>query len=467
MAARRARGRTAMPGPSSPLTLEALTQSVESGQIDTVLVVFTDMQGRLQGKRVHARYFLDEVAGHGMEGCNYLLAVDVDMNTVSGYEMSSWEQGYGDFLITPDLTTLRRAPWLPSSAMVQCDLSWLDGTPVRQSPRQVLRAQTDEARRLGFTALGGTELEFIVFRDSFQEAFDANYQGLTGSTRYNVDYSILGTSGDEPLMRDIRNAMYGAGLTVESSKGECNLGQHEIAFKYDEVLRTADNHVVFKAAAKELAARHGKALTFMAKYDEREGNSCHIHMSLRGTDGEIVFADGDGPGGARSRVFGSFVAGVLATLQDFTLLYAPTVNSYKRYQPGSFAPTAVAWGEDNRTCALRVVGHGGGLRVENRVPGGDVNPYLAQAAMLAGGLHGVRTELELEPAFVGNAYAADAARVPSTLREARDRFAASELAEAAFGKDVVAHYVRAAEVELEAFEAAVTDWELRRGFERF
>jgi glutamine synthetase len=452
-----------MPGPSSPLSLAALTQSVESGQIDTVLVVFTDMQGRLQGKRIHARYFLDEVAGHGMEGCNYLLAVDVEMNTVSGYEMSSWEQGYGDFVITPDLSTLRLAPWLPSSAMVQCDLGWLDGTPVRQSPRQVLRAQVEEAQRLGFTALGGTELEFIVFRDSFQEAFDANYHGLTGSTRYNVDYSILGTSGDEPLMRDIRNAMYGAGLTVESSKGECNLGQHEIAFKYADVLRTADNHVVFKAAAKELADRHGKALTFMAKYDEREGNSCHLHMSLRGTDGAIVFANGHD----RSPVFASFVAGVLATLREFTLLYAPTVNSYKRYQPGSFAPTAVAWGEDNRTCALRVVGHGNGLRVENRVPGGDVNPYLAQAAMLAGGLHGVRSNLELEPAFVGNAYAADAARVPSTLRAARDLFAASELAEAAFGKDVVAHYLRAADVELEAFEAAVTDWERRRGFERF
>jgi len=461
-----------MPGPSSPLSLHALTESVDSGQVDTVLVVFTDMQGRLQGKRVHARYFLDEVAGHGMEGCNYLLAVDVEMNTVSGYEISSWEQGYGDFLITPDLGTLRLAPWLPTSAMVQCDLSWLDGTPVRQSPRQVLRAQADEAQRLGFTAYGATELEFIVFADSFQQAFDANYQGLTGSTRYNVDYSILGTSGDEPLMRDIRNAMYGAGLTVESSKGECNLGQHEIAFKYDQVLRTADNHVVFKAAAKELADRHGKALTFMAKYDEREGNSCHLHMSLRGTDGSIVFADGGGEGGGhgpenRSPVFASFVAGVLATLQDFTLLYAPAINSYKRYQPGSFAPTAVAWGEDNRTCALRVVGHGSGLRVENRVPGGDVNPYLAQAAMLAGGLHGVRNELELGPAFVGNAYSADFARVPATLREARDRFAASEVAEAAFGKDVVAHYLRAAEVELEAFEAAVTDWERRRGFERF
>jgi glutamine synthetase len=452
-----------MPGPSSPLSLHALTESVDSGQIDTVLVVFTDMQGRLQGKRIHARYFLDEVAGHGMEGCNYLLAVDVEMNTVSGYEISSWEQGYGDFLITPDLGTLRLAPWLPTSAMVQCDLSWLDGTPVRQSPRQVLRAQADEAQRLGFTAYGATELEFIVFADSFQEAFDAGYQGLTGSTRYNVDYSILGTSGDEPLMREIRNAMYGAGLTVESSKGECNLGQHEIAFKYDRVLRTADNHVVFKTAAKELAARHDKALTFMAKYDEREGNSCHLHMSLRGLDGEIVFADGEG----RSDVFASFVAGVQVTLRDFTLLYAPTINSYKRYQAGSFAPTAVAWGEDNRTCALRVVGHGPGLRVENRVPGGDVNPYLAQAAMLAGGLHGIREKLPLEPAFVGNAYDSDRARVPSTLRDARDAFAGSELAEAAFGKDVVAHYVRAADVELEAFAGAVTDWERRHGFERF
>jgi glutamine synthetase len=457
--------------PQRPLTTDELTERVESGDVDTVLVVFTDMQGRLQGKRVHARFFLDEVASHGMEGCNYLLAVDVDMNTVSGYEMSSWEQGYGDFVITPDMSTLRNAPWLPGSVMVQSDLSWLDGTAVRQSPRQVLRAQVDEAQQLGFTALGGTELEFIVFTDSFQDAFDAHYQGLTGSTRYNVDYSILGTSADEPLMRDIRNAMYGAGLTVESSKGECNFGQHEIAFRYDDVLRTSDNHVVFKAAAKELAAKHGKSLTFMAKYDEREGNSCHIHMSLRGTDGAIVFADGDGGGGhgegGRSPVFTSFVAGVLATLREFTLLYAPTVNSYKRYQPGSFAPTAVAWGEDNRTCALRVVGHGNGLRVENRVPGGDVNPYLAQAAMLAGGLHGVRNKLELEPAFVGNAYDADSARVPSTLRAARDLFATSELAEAAFGKDVVAHYLRAADVELEAFEAAVTDWERKRGFERF
>ena len=450
---------------SAPLSIADLTAGVGAGEIDTVLVVFTDMQGRLQGKRVHARHFLDEVAGHGTEGCNYLLAVDVEMNTVSGYEISSWERGYGDFVLTPDTGTLRLAPWLPGSAMVQCDLSWLDGAPVRQSPRQVLAHQVEEAARLGYAAHGATELEFIVFADSFQQAFDAGYQGLTGSTRYNVDYSILGTSGDEPLMRDIRNAMYAAGLAVESSKGECNLGQHEIAFRYDEVLRTADNHVVYKTAAKELAARHGKALTFMAKYDEREGNSCHLHMSLRGQDGALVFAGDDGH--ERSPVFASFVAGVLATLREFTLLYAPTINSYKRYQPGSFAPTAVAWGEDNRTCALRVVGHGSGLRVENRVPGGDVNPYLAQAAMLAGGLHGIRSELELEPAFVGNAYTAAAARVPATLRDARDLFAGSAVAEEAFGKDVVSHYVRAADVELEAFDATVTDWERRRGFERF
>lgn len=456
---------------SSPLSMAKLGQTIESGHVDTVLVVFTDMQGRLQGKRVHARYFLDEVMDHGMEGCNYLLSVDVDMNTVAGYDIASWDQGYGDFALRPDLSTLRAAPWLPGSVMVQCDLAWLDGTPVRQSPRQILKAQVQEATELGSVPFGATELEFIVFNSSYQDAFEANFQGLKGSTRYNVDYSILGTSGDEPLIRDIRNTMYNAGLTVESSKGECNYGQHEIAFKYDRVLTTADNHVVFKTAAKELADRHGKSLTFMAKYDEREGNSCHIHMSLRGVDGSFVFAEdpnnlpefSDG----RTQIFKSFVAGVLATLRDFTLLYAPTVNSYKRYQAGTFAPTAIAWGEDNRTCALRVIGTGAGLRVENRVPGGDVNPYLAQAAMLAGGLFGIRAGLPLEPAFVGNAYESDLARVPTTLRQARDAFADSELAKSAFGEDVVRHYVRAADVELEAFEGAVTDWERRRGFERF
>jgi glutamine synthetase len=456
---------------SSPLSLAKLGQTIESGHVDTVIVGFTDMQGRLQGKRVHARYFIDEVMDHGMEGCNYLMAVDVEMNTVDGYEISSWDQGYGDFVMKPDMSTLRAAPWLPGAVMVQCDLQWLDGTPVRQSPRQVLRAQVQEATELGCTPYGATELEFIVFNATYQEAFEANFHNLVGSTRYNIDYSILGTSGDEPLIRDIRNSMYNAGLTVESSKGECNLGQHEIAFKYDRVLTTADNHVVFKTAAKDLADRHGKSLTFMAKYNEREGNSCHIHMSLRGVDGSFVFAEDSATlpelSDGRSPVFKSFVSGVLATLRDFTLLYAPTVNSYKRYQSGSFAPTAIAWGEDNRTCALRVIGAGPSLRVENRVPGGDVNPYLSQAAMLAGGLFGIRAGLPLEPPFVGNAYKSELPRVPTTLREARNTFADSELAKAAFGEDVVAHYVRAADVELEAYDGAVTDWERQRGFERF
>jgi glutamine synthetase len=451
---------------SAPLSVDELRRAVDQGAIDTVVVAFTDMQGRLQGKRIHGRWFLDSVLEHGTEGCNYLLAVDVDMNTIDGYAMSSWERGYGDMIFQPDLTTLRRTPGQPYSATVQCDLAWLDGSGlVRQSPRSVLRAQVDAAADLGFVALAGTELEFIVFEQTFAQAWDQGYAGLTGANRYNVDYSILGGSVVEPLLRDIRNEMYAAGLIVESAKGECNLGQHEIAFRYEDVLRTCDNHAVYKNAAKEIAARHGMSLTFMAKYDEREGNSCHIHLSLRDPSGRAVFADDARPGG-HSAVFDHFLAGVLVTLREFTLCYAPNINSYKRFQAGSFAPTAVAWGHDNRTCALRVVGHGSGLRVENRVPGGDVNPYLAVAAMLAGGLHGIRHQLALEPAFEGNAYASDKPRVPSTLAEARELFLASTVAREVFGDDVVEHYAHAAQVEIDAFNRAVTDWERVRGFER-
>ena len=448
---------------------QQLRADIESGQIDTVLVAFTDMQGRLQGKRMHAQFFLDSVLEHGTEGCNYLLAVDVDMNTVDGYAISSWERGYGDMMFDLDLSTLRKLPWQPGTALVQCDLSWLDGSgPVRPSPRQVLANLAERARGLGFDAFAGTELEFIVFDDSYETAWDNAYRGLTPSNRYNVDYSVLGGTRVEPLLRDIRNHMYGAGLTVESAKGECNFGQHEIAFKFDQVVRTADNHSVYKTGAKEIAAEHGKALTFMAKYDQREGNSCHIHMSLRGVDGSIVFDDG-GPASGKaggSQLFDNFIAGVQVSLREFTLLYAPNINSYKRFQPGSFAPTAVAWGRDNRTCALRVVGHGSGLRVENRVPGGDVNPYLALAGMLAGGLEGIEKGIPLEPAWEGNAYASDKDRVPTTLRDARDLFAGSELARRSFGDDVVDHYVNYADVELAAFDSAVTDWERFRGFER-
>ncbi len=446
------------------LTTDALLEAIAAGGIDTVVVAFTDMQGRLQGKRLHAGFFRDHVLADGTEGCNYLLAVDVEMNTVPGYAISSWESGYGDMIFDLDLSTIRRLIHLPSTAMVQCDLAFMDGTPVAQSPRTVLRAQVERAAALGYQALAGTELEFIVFEDTYESAFNAGYAGLTPANQYNVDYSILGTTRVEPLLRDIRNTMYAAGLTVESAKGECNFGQHEIAFRYADALTTADNHAVYKNTAKEIAALHGRSITFMAKYNEREGNSCHIHLSLRGTDGSLAFWDSEA--GRRSTVYDRFIAGVLATMADFTLLYAPNINSYKRFAEGSFAPTTIAWGVDNRTCAVRLVGRGPSARMENRLPGGDVNPYLALGAMLAGGLHGIEAELDLEPELAGNAYTSDHPRVPRTLRDARDAFAASAVARSAFGDAVVDHYVHAADTELAAFDSAVTDWERRRGFER-
>src|ERR1700712_5025025 len=409
----------AMPSehPRNPrlLTIDALTDRIESGEIDTVVVAFTDMQGRLQGKRLHAPFFLEEALAHGTEGCNYLLSVDVDMNTVPGYEMSSWEKGYGDMVFELDLDTIRLLPHLPGSVMIQSDLTWLDGELVTQSPRSILKAQQARAAAGGFTAHAGTELGFIVFNDTYEEAWDARYTGLTPANQYNIDYSILGTTRIEPLLRDIRNTMYAAGLIVESAKGECN--------------------------------------------------SCHIHLSLRGTDGSLVFWDDKK--NARTPLYDHFIAGILATMREFTLLYAPNINSYKRFDEGSFTPTAVFWGLDNRTCSIRLVGHGNSARLENRLPGGDVNPYMAIAAMMAGGLYGVENELPLEDALVGNAYTSDKPTVPTTLRAARDLFASSSIARAAFGDDVVDHYVHAADTELAAFESAITDWELRRGFERF
>ncbi|MFF9487372.1 glutamine synthetase family protein [Streptomyces sp. NPDC014676] len=449
-----------------PLTVEELHTLVAGGEIDTVVLAFPDMQGRLQGKRFAARFFLDEVLRHGAEGCNYLLAVDADMNTVDGYAMSSWETGYGDFAMYPDLDTLRRVPWNEGTALVVADLAWADGTPVAAAPRQILRRQLDRLAALGYTAQVGTELEFIVFKDTYEQAWDAGYRGLTPANRYNVDYSVLGTGRVEPLLRRIRNEMAGAGLTVESAKGECNPGQHEIAFRYDEALITCDQHAVYKTGAKEIAAQEGVSLTFMAKYNEREGNSCHIHLSLAGLDGETAMPDSAAVPDAMSEVMRHFLAGQLAALREFSLLYAPHINSYKRFQPGSFAPTAVAWGRDNRTCALRVVGHGRSLRFENRLPGGDVNPYLAVAGMVAAGLYGIEQKLELPEPCSGNAYTAGFAHVPTTLREAAELWENSAIAKAAFGDEVVAHYRNMARVETDAFDAAVTDWELRRSFER-
>ncbi len=446
------------------LTLEQLRVEVSEGNIDTVVVAFTDMQGRLQGKRLAAEFFLDDVVGSVIEGCNYLLAVDVEMNTVDGYAMSSWQTGYGDFVMVPDMSTLRRVPWQEATAMVIADLTWHDGTPVVASPRQILKAQTGRLAERGLQAMAGTELEFVVYNDSYAAAQAAGYRDLTPANSYNVDYSILGTARIEPLLRRLRNGMAGAGLQVESAKGECNLGQHEIAFRYAEAVTTCDNHSIYKTGSKEIADAEGMSITFMAKPNAREGNSCHIHLSVREDDGTPVMA-GDGPHGL-SRFGEHFIAGQLAVLPELVLWHAPNINSYKRYVPGSFAPTAVRWGVDNRTCAMRLVGHGGGLRVENRVPGGDVNPYLAVAAMIAAGLHGVDRELPLEEAFEGNAYAAEGSRVPSTLRDALDLWLKSELAREAFGSDVVEHYANAARVEMAAFDAAVTDWELQRGFER-
>ncbi|MGA1838622.1 glutamine synthetase family protein [Herbiconiux sp. 11R-BC] len=461
-----------MASPSAPLTLDRLTELVGAGDVDTVIVAFTDMQGRLVGKRVSARLFLEDVAEHGAECCNYLLAVDVEMNTVAGYSMSSWEHGYGDMAMIPDFTTLRLAPWLPGTAMVTADLEWLDGAPVVASPRQILKAQLERLTERGLEAFVGTELEFIVFENSFREAWAKGYRELTPASDYNIDYALLASTRMEPLLRDIRNAMDGAGMYCEGVKGECNLGQQEIAFRYASALTTCDNHSIYKNGAKEIADAHGKSLTFMAKFNEREGNSCHIHISLRSAEGAAVFAaevdpdEGPSKHHGMSKLFRHFLAGQLAALRELTLFSAPNINSYKRYVDGSFAPTAVAWGFDNRTCALRVVGHGLGMRVENRVPGGDVNQYLAVAALIAAGLHGIENELELEDAFVGNAYEGDSPRVPTTLREAAALFAESAIAREAFGDEVVEHYLNNARIELAAYDAAVTDWERVRGFER-
>jgi glutamine synthetase len=441
------------------MTLEELRAQADAGTVDTVLLALTDMQGRLQGKRLTARHFLAEVAEHGAEGCNYLLGVDVDMATVAGYAMSSWERGYGDFVLRPDLDTLRGVPWQEATVVCLADVAWEDGSDVVASPRQVLRRQLARLAERGWTANAGTELEFIVFRDTYEQAWHKGYNELDPANLYNVDYSLLGTARVEPLIRRIRNSMEAAGMLCEDSKGECNFGQHEINFRYADALKTADEHSIYKNGVKEIASLEGMAITFMAKYDQREGNSCHIHFSL---------ADAEGPLFHRDRaLFESFLAGQLAGLRELTLLLAPNVNSYKRFAAATFAPTAVAWGHDNRTCSLRVVGHGPSLRFENRVGGADLNPYMALSGVIAAGLHGVDRGLELEPVFEGNAYVADdKPRVPGSLREARELFTASEIARTAFGDDVVDHYVNAADVELSAFGAAVTDWERYRGFER-
>ncbi|MFZ9702217.1 MAG: glutamine synthetase family protein [Candidatus Nanopelagicales bacterium] len=450
---------------SAPLKVAQLEADIKSGKIDTVIVGITDMQGRLQGKRMHAPFFLKDTMIHGTEGCNYLLAVDVDMNTVSGFAMSSWDSGYGDMVMAPDYDTLRYIPWLPGTAMVLADLLKTDHTDVYASPRQILKKQINRLKEHKLIPYVGTELEFIVFKDSFEEAWNKGYKDLIPGNQYNVDYSLLGTTRVEGLLRAIRLGMDGAGLEVESAKGECNFGQHEIAFRFKDALTTADNHVIYKLGAKEIAAEQNMSLTFMAKFNEREGSSCHIHLSVRGENDEPVMADDKDPQGL-SALGKSFIAGQLKYMREMTLFFAPNINSYKRYVEGSFAPTAMKWGRDNRTCSIRLVGHGHSLRFENRVPGGDVNPYLAEAAMIAAGIAGIEEKLTLEPAFEGNAYVSDAVRVPSTLTKAADLWEKSDFVAKVFGQEVKDHYLNMARVEIAAFDKSITDWERFRSFER-
>ncbi len=441
------------------LTLEALERAVADRSVDTVVLALVDMEGRLVGKRLTARHFLESTVSHGAESCEYLLATDVDMSPQQGYGLAGWNRGFGDFELKADLSTLRLLPWHPGAALVLADAYKEGGDPVQVSPRQLLRRQLERLVARGLTAMVGTELEFMIFRSTYRAAWDSGYRNLTKATPYSVDYALLDTTGIEPLIRRIRNSMEAAGMNVESSKGECNLGQHEINFRYGDALSVCDDHSIYKFGSREIAAQEGMAITFMAKFDQREGSSCHVHVSLAGTDGSNAFA-GD------QRMFDRFLAGQLACLRELTLLFAPQINSYKRYVPGMFAPTAAAWGKDNRTCAMRVNGHGQGLHIENRLPGADVNPYLAVAAMIAAGLHGIDSELALEPATKGSAYEGDRPRVPHTMRAATDLFAGSKIARDAFGDEVVDHYTHRAEIEMAAFESSITDWERYRGFER-
>jgi glutamine synthetase len=442
------------------VTLKELVSEIESGAIDTIVVAFTDMQGRLMGKRVHSQYFLvGEVAEHGVEGCNYLLALDMEMDPIPGYQIANWERGYGDFLLQPDLATLRRIPWLEATALVLCDVLWHDGTPVNPSPRQVLKRQVDRAAELGYTAKFGSELEFYLLKETYAEAHAKGYEDLTPSVPYILDYHILATTYDEPFLRQIRNYMQAAEIPVESSKGEAWPGQQEINFRYADALTMADNHTVYKNGAKEIAHLNGCSITFMAKPDHTWiGNSCHIHASLWRGD-ESAFA-------GESDVFKQFLAGQIACFRELALFLAPNVNSYKRYAAGSWAPTTLAWGHDNRTCGFRIVGHGNALRAETRIPGGDVNPYLSFAAVLAAGLFGIENELELPPPLEGNAYESDAERFPHSLRDAIDALENGKMARAAFGDDVVDHYLNYAHTEQRLFDQVVTGYERQRLFER-
>jgi glutamine synthetase len=446
------------------LSLDDLRSEAETRAIDTVVAAFTDMQGRLFGKRIEVEYFLDEVTEHGIEGCNYLLALDMEMEPVPGYEMANWEKGYGDFGIAPDMQTLRRIPWLERTALVLCDVVNHDGSPVVASPRQVLIAQYERAREMGYMPRFASELEFYLYKESYAEAHDKDYAGLTPTIPYILDYHILATTMDEQYLGAIRRGMHAAGIPVEFSKGEAWYGQHEVNTRYADAVTSADRHTIYKNGVKEIVFANGISATFMAKPSEKDiGSSCHIHSSLVGGDGESVFVDGH----EETDIFRHYLGGQRRHIRELALFIAPAVNSYKRYAAESWAPTSVSWGRDNRTCGFRIVGHGQSRRVECRIPGADVNPYLGYAALLAAGLDGIENGTDPGPELVGNAYeAAEAEPFPSTLKEALELWEGSDFAKRAFGEAVHAHYLNYGRYEQKEFDQVVTDYERRRMFER-
>ncbi|MGA2925011.1 MAG: glutamine synthetase family protein [Solirubrobacteraceae bacterium] len=447
------------------LSLEDLRDEARNGAIDTIVTAFTDMQGRLTGKRIDSSFFLDQVTDDGIEGCNYLLALDMEMDPVPGYEMANWERGYGDFALAPDLTTLRRIPWLDRTALVLCDVANHDGSPVQASPRQVLIKQYDRAHALGYTPLFASELEFYLYKQSYAQAHEQDYRNLTPTIPYILDYHILATTMDDNVVGQIRRGMAGAGIPVEFSKGEAWYGQHELNWRYADAVTSADRHVIYKNGVKEIAFLNGCAATFMAKPSEKDiGSSCHVHSSLiaAGTQ-RSAFADGE----HETDAFRHYLGGMRARIRELALLVAPAVNSYKRYASESWAPTSISWGRDNRTCGFRVVGHGQSTRAECRIPGADVNPYLGYAALLAAGLDGIANKTDPGPELVGNAYAAgEAEPFPATLREAVDLWEASEFAKQTFGEHVWRHYLNYGRTEQRLFDQVVTDYERRRMFER-
>ena len=454
------------------VTRAELESRIRSGEIDTVVMAFVDLQGRLTGKRATGRFFLEQVAEHGTENCDYLIACDIDNNPVPGYRFANYDLGYGDMVARADWGTIRITPWVPKTAVVLCDLYDVEtDQPISVSPRQVLRAQVERAEAMGFTPMLGSEIEFFVFRDTYEEAHAKGYRDLLNHSPWVQDYHVLQTTMDEYLIGEIRRGLEASGVPVEFSKGEAGRGQHEINLDYTTAVEMADRNHLYKNAAKEIAALNGRSITFMAKYAfDDTGSSCHVHSSLwrQSESGALESAmfDPNAPH-HMSDTFRWWLGGLISTAQEFALLWAPTINSYKRFQPGSWAPTGIGWGRDNRTLGFRTVGHGPSSRVECRIPGADANSYHAFAGTIAGGLHGIANRIEPPPAYTGNGYTAeDIGRVPWNLSDAIDLWEGSVVAKSAFGDDVHHHILTAAKAEWVAFNQTVTDWEMRRYFER-